>query len=248
MKPPPTPPAKSCPDTQFLKAFSHAFGGGALIQASDAKGGDMLDFLLQHVLRRFSPVVGRMIWNRAASQCQLDPATRLGYGFQINNDGPAGNVSVGANAIVRGILHASRGGQIHIGDGVYIGDNTCIYSTNSIEIGAGTMIAHDVNVFDNDTHHKDWTLRKAEFDSLFKKKKGPIPPIASAPVVIGESCWIASGVFILKGCSIGARSIIGAGTVVTKDVPPDCVVHSRGGVSVRSLIPDRPTDFENSPS
>jgi len=236
MKSPPTPPAKPCQDTQFLKAFSHAFGGGALIQGSDATGGDWLDSLLQHVLHRLSPVVGRMIWKRAASQCQLHSATRLGYGFQINNDGPAGNVSIGANTIARGILHASRGGQIHIADGVYIGDNTCIYSTNRIEIGAGTMIAHDVNIFDNDTHHKDWALRKAEFESLFKKKKERIPPIASAPVTIGECCWIASGVFILKGCSIGARSIIGAGTVVTKSVPPDSVVHSQGGLSIKSLV------------
>jgi len=235
MKPPKTPPAKPCPDTQFLKAFSHAFGSGALIESKNADRGTWLDALCRRLLHRVSAIYAGMIWRRAASQCRLDPSVRLGYGFQINNDGPAENVTIGANSIVRGILHASRGGKIHIGEGVYIGDNTIIYSTNSIQIGTGVMIAHDVNIYDNDTHHKDWTLRKTELDCMIKKVKPSVPRITSAPVSIGDYCWIAAGAFIFKGCTIGDHGIVGAGSVVTKDVPADSVVYSHSALSVRPL-------------
>jgi acetyltransferase-like isoleucine patch superfamily enzyme len=235
MKSPPIPPAKPCPDTQFLKAFSHAFGSGALIDSKSGQGGSLLDSLLRHLLHRIAAVYARMIWKRAASQGQLDPTVRLGYGFQINNDGPPENVTIGANSIVRGILHASRGGKIHIGEGVYIGDNTIIYSTNCIEIGTGAMIAHDVNIYDNDTHHKDWTLRKTELDCMIKKVKPSVPRITSAPVSVGDYCWIAAGAFIFKGCTIGEHSIVGAGSVVTKDVPADAVAYSHGALSTRTL-------------
>ncbi len=235
MKPPPKPPASPCRDTQLLKAFSHAFGSGALIEAKDAEAGGWLDSLLRHLLHKVSSVFGRMIWKRAASQCQLDPTVRLGYGFQINNDGPPENVTIGANSIVRGILHASRGGKIHIGEGVYIGDNTIIYSVNHIEIGTGVMIAHDVNLYDNDTHHKDWTLRQTELDCMIRKVKAPVPRISSAPISIGDYCWIAAGAFIFKGCTIGDHSIVGAGSVVTKDVPADSVAYSHAPLSVRTL-------------
>ena len=42
-------------------------------------------------------------------------------------------------------------------------------------------------------------------------------------MVIGEHCWIGGHVTILPGVTIGDRSVIGAGAVVTKDVPPDCL-------------------------
>ena len=46
---------------------------------------------------------------------------------------------------------------------------------------------------------------------------------ASKSVTIGDDCWLGGGVIVLPGVTIGARSIIGAGSVVTKDIPEDCV-------------------------
>lgn len=45
----------------------------------------------------------------------------------------------------------------------------------------------------------------------------------SAPIVIEDDVWVGAHSFILKGVTIGARSIIGAGSVVTKNIPADCV-------------------------
>lgn len=45
----------------------------------------------------------------------------------------------------------------------------------------------------------------------------------NAPVHIGRNCWLGAGVIVLPGCSVGDNTVIGAGSVVTKDIPPDCV-------------------------
>ena len=196
----------------------------------------IIDRLLIGFFKRGCTAYGNMVLRNAARQCLLQPSTLISPTSQFNNDGPAENISIGANSVMRGILNASRGGKIQIGDEVYIGDNTCVYSMTEVHIGRGTMIAHDVNIFDNDTHHKDWALRKAEYEKLFVKTKERIPPVQSSPVSIGEYCWIASGAFILKGSQIGPRSIVSAGTIVNRDVPADSLAYGQESLLIRSLI------------
>ena len=223
-------------DSEVIRAFSHAFGGGSLLRAGDKEPIGLVDQLFLWLFQRGSKAYGNMVLRNAARQCRMHPDTLLSHMSQINNDGPAENISIGRNSVMRGILNASRGGKIQIGEEVYIGDNSCVYSMTEIRIGKGTMIAHDVNIFDNDTHHKDWALRKAEYEKLFRKTKEQVPPIKSYPVSIGEYCWIASGAFILKGCQIGPRSIISAGTIVNKDVPADSLAYGQESLAIRSLI------------
>jgi len=235
MKQKPSMPHNPEPTPSILKAFSHAFGGGSLIRADALASAGLGDRFFGWFFKKACEAYGKMVLKNVSRQCKLSGSTLLGFNCQLNNDGPAENISIGSNTIVRGILNASRGGKIKIGNSVYVGDNTCLYSMAEIEIGDGTMIAHGVNIFDNDTHHKDWALRKAEFERLFKKSKQPIPPIRSSPISIGENCWIASGVCIFKGCKIGARSIISAGTIVTKDVPEDSLAYGQEKMCIRSL-------------
>lgn len=49
----------------------------------------------------------------------------------------------------------------------------------------------------------------------------------SSEIIIGNNCWIASNVLILKGVKIGDRSVIGAGCIVFEDVPPDSILINR---------------------
>lgn len=55
-------------------------------------------------------------------------------------------------------------------------------------------------------------------------RNGTKGPEFGAPITIGEDCWICGNVIILAGVTIGDGSVVGAGSVVTKDVPPNCVV------------------------
>ena len=57
------------------------------------------------------------------------------------------------------------------------------------------------------------------------------------PIVIGDDVWIGGGAIVLAGVTIGDRSVIGAGSVVTKDVPSDVVVVGNPAKIVRRLTP-----------
>nr|WP_287220247.1 DapH/DapD/GlmU-related protein [Mesorhizobium sp.] len=61
----------------------------------------------------------------------------------------------------------------------------------------------------------------------------------SLPVRIGDDVWLSAGVIVLKGTSIGARSVIAAGSVVTKDIPPDTLAAGVPARPVRKLSSER---------
>lgn len=119
------------------------------------------------------------------------------------------------NPLVRG-----NKASIYVGSqgGVNIGDNSgmsssCIWCINSITIGNHVDIGANCVIIDNDAHSLDYRIRRT-----------PSLDIAnSAPIVIEDDVLIGTNSIVLKGVRIGARSIIGAGSVVTKDIPSDCI-------------------------
>ena len=85
----------------------------------------------------------------------------------------------------------------------------------SVRIGNHCLIAGGVQIFDMDGHPSDAAERRA----------GTAPPAESIrPVVISDDVWVGSGALILKGITIGARAIVAARAVVTRDVPADAIV------------------------
>lgn len=104
---------------------------------------------------------------------------------------------------------------IIFGDDCQINDYCHIASVEMIKLGNNVLIASKVYITDHD--HGD-----TSFNSL---KMNPIDrPIISKPVVIEDNVWIGEGAMILKGVLIGKNSVIAAGSVVTKDIPPFSVV------------------------
>jgi acetyltransferase-like isoleucine patch superfamily enzyme len=101
-----------------------------------------------------------------------------------------------------------------------------------VQIGTQALIAHGVQIFDNNTHPTSWRDRELDWRSISTGRTDARPPIAGAPVRIGANAWIGFNSIILKGVTIGERSIVAAGSVVTSDVPPDGVV---GGNPARVL-------------
>jgi len=103
-------------------------------------------------------------------------------------------------------LEVWKGGRIVIGGGTYLNRNTEVIAQQEVRIGRHCMIAWDVVIMDTDQHGIDGAL-----------------PVAK-PVVIGNYVWIGCRALILKGVQIGDHAVIGAGAIVTHDVPPGGVV------------------------
>jgi acetyltransferase-like isoleucine patch superfamily enzyme len=118
-----------------------------------------------------------------------------------------GRIEVGSCGFFSGVrLECWPGAAIRIGDGTYLNRNTEIVAAQSVTIGRDCKIARDVIIMDTDQH----ALPGAE--------------LVVKPVEIQDGVWIGSRAIILKGVTIGRESIIGAGAIVTKSVPPGSVV------------------------
>jgi acetyltransferase-like isoleucine patch superfamily enzyme len=111
----------------------------------------------------------------------------------------------------RGVILLSAGEplshpRIYIGSHTYINRNTFLDATLSISIGEHCAIGPSCYITDHD-HGSDLTFSPLE------------QPMVSKPTKIGDRVWIGANVTILKGVTIGNDAIVGAGSVVTKDVP-----------------------------
>ena len=96
---------------------------------------------------------------------------------------------------------------LSIGDFTEIGDRTIINASLRVEIGARCSISWDCDICDCDFHR-------------VQMKAGTTPSPISEPVIIEDDVWIGTRSMILKGVTIGQGSVIGAGSVVRRDVPP----------------------------
>lgn len=110
--------------------------------------------------------------------------------------------------------------QLCIGDNVSIHRNCYVDATGGISIGNDVSIAHQSSIIS--TNHAYSNLMLPIRDN----------PVLHKPVVIGNDVWIGCGCRILAGVTIGTRSIIAAGAVVTKNVESDTIV---GGVPAKQI-------------
>ena len=123
---------------------------------------------------------------------------------------------------IRGCLSTTtKDSEIIIGDNVGI-SSACIWAQERITIGNNVNIGGDCLIMDSDAHPHDFMKRRGEFEHEVGSEKY-LETIPCAPIVIDDDAWIGARCQILKGVHIGARSIIAAGSIVTKDVPADCV-------------------------
>ena len=121
-----------------------------------------------------------------------------------------GEISLGANVYVRRgtELHAD-GGRIVCGGGNFLNRNISIVSHQLISIGNGTTIGPNTVIYDHDHD----PANKGQF--------------ISREIIIGRNAWIGANCTILKGVHIGDNAVIGAGSIVTGDVPADAVYYCK---------------------
>lgn len=113
-------------------------------------------------------------------------------------------------------------GRLSIGKRVHIGIGTVITCRDKITIGDGTLIAEYVTIRDQD--HR-FGVEEPITDSGFE----------TDPILIGSNVWLGAKATITKGVKIGDNSVIGAGAVVTSDIPPNSVAAGVPAKVIRTL-------------
>lgn len=118
------------------------------------------------------------------------------------------NIEIGKNCSISPLS------KFEIGDNVWIGDNFYAKAEGEIKIGSGTIISRNVEIWTSNHNYDSDDLMTIPYDKRFINK----------PVVIGENCWIGTHVIFLPGVTIGEGVVVGAGSVVTKDIPDYAVI------------------------
>lgn len=115
--------------------------------------------------------------------------------------------------------------------------NVAIHCHNSITIGNCVNIGAGTQIFDTDFHSLDWEDRRDKTDVIKQKTK---------PVLIGDFVFIGADSIILKGVHIGEKSIIGAGSVVSHNIPPEEIWAGNPAVFIRKINKEDDVSINNS--
>jgi acetyltransferase-like isoleucine patch superfamily enzyme len=168
-------------------------------------------------------------WAVAGAQWYLRQATSVGprarvYGSpSVTN---AGTMIIGdrvrlMSTVATIELAVGPRATLEIGDQVFINYGCSIGATQLVRIGSRCNIGTYCIMMDNDYH------------SLEPERRNEMPP--SAPIILEDNVWLGARVIVLRGVRIGANSVIGAGSVVSKDIPPRSVAVGVPAKVTRSL-------------
>lgn len=176
---------------------------------------------------------------------KINSSTILNNGFSIRLDNPCPRLylTINKDCIIDGqFIFESETGFISIDEHSYIGGSTFI-CRSKIEIGKNVTIAWGSTIYDHDSHSLDYIERRKDIDDELKdirtgnhfiqSKNWNV--VNSKPIKICDDAWIGMNCIILKGVTIGEGAIVGAGSVVTKDVPAWTVVGGNPAKVIKTL-------------
>lgn len=101
------------------------------------------------------------------------------------------------------------GYNVEIGDGAFVNYGAVFLDTAAISIGDGAELGPSVHIYAAD-HPREARLRREKLEF-------------SRPVAVGENVWVGGGAILCPGVRIGRNSVIGAGSIVTKDIPENVI-------------------------
>jgi acetyltransferase-like isoleucine patch superfamily enzyme len=164
---------------------------------------------------------------------QIGENTEIVGTLEIRKDG--GNIFVGNDCLIEGyVVCENEVSKIVIGNNVYIGGSTVIDCAQSVTIEDDVLISYHVTITDTDGHSTQFSVRKNELQA-FRQGKVDWNNIPTMSILIKRGAWIGARCIILKGVTIGEGSIVGAGSVVTSNVPAWHIVAGNPARVIRKI-------------
>ena len=172
----------------------------------------------------------------------------LGKSFSVNyrvvRNKPS--LSIGNECILlNDNIFESDSGFISIGSGTFINGGTRLISRSSITIGNNVTIAWGCMIYDHDSHSLDYRDRIADQEQQLRDwhsgnfiENKNWETVNSKPIVIGDNVWLGFDVVVLKGVTIGEGAIIGAKSVVTRDIPAWSVAAGNPAKVIKTIPED----------
>ena len=130
------------------------------------------------------------------------------------------DVVIGSHTSFHASIHSAENASVSIGKNSTIRYKTHLGAAVGITIGNRVIISNSVFIIDNDSHPTDVESRDKLCDGDHQGEMWSSKYAKKAPIVIEDSVWIGNSAMILKGVTIGKGSIVAAGAIVTKNVPP----------------------------
>jgi galactoside O-acetyltransferase len=163
---------------------------------------------------------------------RISPSAKVNYrNIVIRADGA---LQVGEGSIVEGqLVLEKKGAKIIIGKHSSIG-NSLISCAAGIEIGDDVLISWGCSIVDHNSHPIAWSLRKEDVRDWYRGTKD-WTHVEVAATKIGNKSWLGFNVGILKGVDIGEGAIVGAGSIVTRDVLPWSIVAGNPAKMIREI-------------
>jgi acetyltransferase-like isoleucine patch superfamily enzyme len=159
---------------------------------------------------------------RIRGKARLPLSVRLAGRIRLRGDGDVefgqGVTLMGDVVPIEFVSH--KGARISIGDRTFINYGSSISAHKQIKIGCHCLLGHHTLILDNNEH------------GVEQREVMPL----SAPVTIEDHVWIGSRVIILPGVFVGHHSVVGAGSVVTKDIPANCLAVGNPARVVRRFV------------
>jgi maltose O-acetyltransferase len=180
----------------------------------------MRERMLAGDLYRWDPELGR----------GLDRAAALSRQFNLADpaDAAAGRALLeellgrfGPEAHIRAPLYVDYGSNLYVGARTFVNFGLVALDVATITIGEDCQFGPNVQLL-TATHPVEPGPRRARWE-------------AARPITVGDNVWLGGGVIVCPGVTIGADSVIGAGAVVTRDVPPGVVAVGNPARVVRSV-------------
>lgn len=176
-------------------------------------------------------------WFIYKNKINSDGKVIMNFGSGIIGMANRNQIKIGKNVRLSGWLTVMKNGKITIGDYTLIGPKTVIQAWSHIEIGSYTMISPEVWIQDNNSHSIYAEDRFIDIIGSrdFNETGVDNTNAVEKPIKIGSHVWIGRRSMIMKGVTIGDRSVVAACSVVTHDVPSDTVVAGNPAKVVKQI-------------